>query len=158
MDEIFGNIYDFLTWRLYSDALSRYLWGWDCGTGGFTESILYNHFGLITFFTTLLLVLVYYYLWCPVRHQRIWWSVLLLSNAFLQAIIGYAVLYDNNEKGLIGDCLLYNEDQQVVIDNTDFIWFGVTNAFLAVILFYLISWLIKWGSKTGKYYPFKYPF
>lgn len=153
---IYGNILNLL--QLYSDALDRYLLGWDCNADAWADTILYNRFGLIAILTSAILAGFYYYVWCPVRRQRLWWFLLLLINAIVNAIIGFTLLNSDYEEGLIGDCLIYDDNGQQVIDTMDFVWFGFVNAILAIVLFYFFSWAIKWGSRTGKYYPCNYPF
>lgn len=159
MEEFFGHIYDFINkLRLYCNPLEDYLWGWECASDDYTGVILYNRFGLMAFGLTALSAGIYYYVWKPVRRQRLWWFVLLAGQAILLGLLGYYMVSADGENGLIGDCLLFDDQGQQAIHTADYIGFGVVNAIVTLLLFGFISYCIKWGSRTCKHYPFKYPF
>lgn len=154
MEEIFGNIYSLLD-SFYGQPLSEYLWGYNCSSQDFDADLLYNQFGLIALISAIIVPPIYYCVWNPVRHQQLkYWGLLVLS-ALINLIIAYVWLSDDLENGLIGDCLLYNEQGTQVIDEMNIFMFSVVNFLFASILFFATSTIIyKWMSKAVKHYPF----
>ena len=65
------------------------------------------------------------------------------------------MLKSDFDNGLIGDCLLYDNLDNQVIDTMNIVMFGVVNFIFTAILFFVLSVLsFKWGSKAVKHYPF----
>ena len=58
------------------------------------------------------------------------------------------------DNGLIGDCLLYDNEGNQVIDTMNIVMFGVVDFIFTSIVFFIFSMIFKWGSKTVKHYPF----
>jgi len=154
MEEILGNIYSFFD-SIYGKPLSEYLWGYNCSTQDYDMDLLYNWFGLIAIITAFVIPPIYYYVWNPVRNQQLkYWGLMIVSGLINFSIV-YYVLKDNLDKGLIGDCLLYDNLGIQVVDTMNIVMFGVVNFFFSAFLFFLTSVLLyKWGSKAVKYYPF----
>lgn len=153
MEELFGNIYCLLE-SFYGQPLSDYMWGYNCSTQNYDLDLLYNQFGLIAIFSTILLPPIYYYLWNPVRRQQLkYWGLMFVTGLFNFAI-AYYMLTDDLDNGLISDCLLYNDEGVLVIDTMNILMFGFVNFIFASILFFISSMVFKWGSKTVKHYPF----
>lgn len=153
MEEILGKIYSVLE-SFYGKSLSEYLWGYNCSSQDYDLDLLYNQFGMIAIITTLVIPPIYYYLWNPVRHQQLKYWGLMIICAFINAIIVYCMLTSDLDNGLIGDCLLYDDHGNQIIDTINIIMFGVVDFIFVCILFFGTSLLFKLGSKAVKHYPF----
>ena len=154
MEEILGNIYCLLD-TFYGKALSDYLWGYNCSTQNYDLDLLYNQFGIIAIISALIIPPIYYYVWNPVRHQQMKYWGLLFVTGLLNFIIVYYMLTNDMENGLIGDCLLYDNQGNQVIDTMNIVMFGVVNFIFSSLLFFVTSIVFfKWGSKAVKHYPF----
>lgn len=154
MEEILGNIYCVLE-SFYGKPLSEYLWGYNCSSQNYDLDLLYNQFGLIAIVTALAIPPIYYYLWNPVRYQQLKYWGLMIIFAFINTIIAYCMLTSDLDNGLIGDCLLYDDYGNQIIDTINIVMFGVVDFIFVCILFFITSILLyKWGSKAVKHYPF----
>ncbi len=155
LSEIAGTVCDFINrLGLYSQPLSLYLWGYDCSTGEYSLPILYNLYGFIALVVALVLAAIYYYAWKPVRRQRMWWFVLLGANGLVQWCVAYFCLTARLDAGRIGECLVFNDSGTQVIDRADIAMFGVVNAVVAMLLFFVLSLVFKSFSSTCRHYPF----
>lgn len=153
MEELLGNIYSLLD-SLYGQPLSEYLWGYNCESQDYSGDLIYNQIGIVAILFAIIVPPIYYYLWTPVRNQRIKYWGLMAITAFINLMIAYFMISSDFENGLIGDCLLYDDKEIPVMGTTNIVMFGFVNALFTAILFFLFSMLYKWGSKTVKYYPF----
>lgn len=154
MEEILGKFYCILE-SFYGKPLSEYLWGYNCSSQDYDLDLLYNQFGMIAIITALVIPPIYYYLWNPVRHQQLKYWGLMIIVALINAIIAYSMLTSDLDNGLIGDCLLYDDQGNQIIDTINILMFGVVDFIFVCILFFITSILLfKWGSKAVKHYPF----
>lgn len=154
MEEILGNIYSLLE-SFYGKPLSEYLWGYDCSTQDYDLDLIYNQFGMIAIISALIIPPIYYYVWTPVRNQQLKFWGLMIGTCFVNFAIAYFMLASDLDNGLIGDCLLYDEQGNQVIDAMNIVMFGVVDFFFTAILFFALSVLIfKRGSSVVKHYPF----
>ena len=154
MEEILGNIYSLLE-SFYGKPLSEYLWGYNCSTQDYDLDLLYNQYGMIAIISALIIPPIYYYIWNPVRNQQMKYWGLMIVTGLANSIIAYCILTSDLDNGLIGDCLLYDNQGNQVIDTTNIIMFGVVNFIFTAILFIVTSiGFFKWGSKAVKHYPF----
>jgi len=154
MEELLGNIYSLLD-SFYGKPLSEYLWGYNCEEQNYSGALIYNQIGIIAIISALIIPPIYYYLWNPVRSQQLKYWGLMAVTAFINFMIAYFMITSDYDNGLIGDCLLYDDKGNPVMDQTNIVMFGLVNAFFTALLFFAFSVLIyKWGSKTVKYYPF----
>lgn len=153
MEELLGNIYSLLD-SLYGQPLSEYLWGYNCESQDYSGDLIYNQIGIIAIIFAILVPPLYYYLWTPVRNQRIKYWGLMAITAFVNMLIAYFMISSDFDNGLIGDCLLYDDKGIPVMGTTNIVMFGFVNALFTAVLFFLFSMIYKWGSKTVKYYPF----
>lgn len=147
MDNFFGNLYGLFKW-LYGDSLHDYLLGYNCDTGTYDGDPCIGLCGFLTFVLASLLPLIYYYMWQPVRRQRIKYWFFLLVVVLVAWLVPFNCLWSDLQRGLVGDCLA--ED----ISYMDISFFSLVNALLAGLYFLAFSVLSKWGSKTCRYYPF----
>lgn len=153
MEEILGNIYSVFE-SLYGKPLSEYLWGYNCSTQNYDLDLIYNQFGMIAIISAIFIPPIYYYVWNPVRHQQLKYWGLMLITGLINSVIVYCMLTSDLNNGMIGDCLLYDNQGNQVIDMMNIIMFGVVDFIFTSISFFIISVLIKWGSKAVKHYPF----
>lgn len=153
MEELLGNIYSLLD-SLYGQPLSEYLWGYNCESQDYSGDLIYNQIGIVAILSAIIVPPIYYYLWNPVRNQRLKYWGLMAITAFINLLIAYFMISSDFENGLIGDCLLYDDKGIPVMGSTNIVMFGFVNALFTAALFFLFSMLYKWGSKTVKYYPF----
>lgn len=153
MEELFGNLYSLLE-SFYGQPLSDYLWGYNCSTQNYDLDLLYNQFGVISILSGILMPPIYYYLWNPVRHQQLkYWGLMIVTGLINFALACYMLTADL-DNGLIGDCLLYDNEGNQVIDTMNIVMFGVVDFIFTSIVFFIFSMIFKWGSKTVKHYPF----
>ena len=153
MEELFGNLYSLLE-SFYGQPLSDYLWGYNCSTQNYDLDLLYNQFGVISILSGILMPPIYYYLWNPVRHQQLkYWGLMIVTGLINFALACY-ILTADLDNGLIGDCLLYDNEGNQVIDTMNIVMFGVLDFIFTSIVFFIFSMIFKWGSKTVKHYPF----
>ncbi len=153
MEEILGNIYSLLD-SFYGKPLSEYLWGYNCENQDYSGDLIYNQIGIIAIILAIIVPPLYYYIWNPVRNQRIKYWGLMAVTAFVNMLIAYFMISSDYDNGLIGDCLLYDDKGVTIMDTTNILMFGLVNALFTAILFFGFSMLYKRGSKTVKYYPF----
>ncbi|MCI6295370.1 MAG: hypothetical protein MR605_06430 [Bacteroidales bacterium] len=153
MKEIFGKTYSLLE-SLYGKPLSEYMWGYDCSTQEYDLDLLYNQFAMIAILSAVIIPPVYYYVWNPVRRQQLKYWGLMVATGLANFVIAFLMLKNDLDNGLIGDCLLYDEQGNQVIDTMNIVMFGVVDFLFAAILFFLFSMVIKWRSKAVKHYPF----
>lgn len=163
MEEILGKIYC-LVEDLFGQYLAEYLWGYNCQTGGYDGQNLFNTFGIIAIFISLLFVLAYYYL--PLflfdhpRSNRWWnWLIILLVSSTVNFFIASIWIKNDFLDGKIGDCLMYTRDEagEIVaqlIDKSDCWMFGLSNFFFSILPFLIWTLIFKWWSTNCKHSPF----
>lgn len=153
MEEILGKIYEILG-SFYGKPLSEYLWGYNCSSQDYDLDLLYNQFGVIAIVSALIVPIIYYYFWNPVRHQQLKYWGLMIVTGLVNAIIAYGMISSDLENGLIGDCLLYDDQGNQVIDTMNIIMLGFVDFLFTSIVFFVASMIEKWRSKAVKHYPF----
>lgn len=161
MEEILGNIYCWFE-SLFGQNLADYLWGYNCNTQAFDSKIPFNIIGLITIAISFVSVSTYYYLINHPRFNRWWsWLSVLGFTCIVSWCLGFWWTYSDYQNGMIGDCLMYTRNSQGaiisdLISTSDCIGFGIANAAVTLILFIIISFLIRSKSRNSKYSPFKF--
>lgn len=158
MDNLLGNIYCLFE-SLFGQSLAEHLWGYNCSTQIYDNPNIFNRTGIFCIVTVLVINLIYYYIFNPVRLKHMWWSITLLFAGFINLFIGYGIAVTDLNDRKIGDCLMYQLDTEgnvvaTLIDSSNCWMFGISNFIIACILFFLLSFLSKWGSKGNKYIPF----
>lgn len=162
MDQILGNF--FYSWfnSFFSSKFLEYLWGFNCEAQKYDSQNLYNLVGLITIVMSFVFVCAYYYL--PLwgfnhpRTNRWWnWTILLLITGIINLFIGYLFTINDFMNGNIGDCLMYERVDGVIVKYTivekDCWLFGLSNFNVSVIFFILWSSVFKWWSRNCKHSP-----
>lgn len=148
---------------LYGERLYDYLKGWNCSTESFTDPKLMI-IGLTTLIVTLVFVLLYYYV---INHPRFAnlrsWLIILLLASMTNLFWGFAYTYTKLNNGLIGECLMflieYNEageevNRTQVITDSHCWGFGIANMIVGIVFFIILSFGLKWWSRSAKYSPF----
>ena len=159
MGNFFGNIY-YLFVNLFGQHLSDYLWGYDCQTQGYGATVLYLPIGITMTLLTITLCLVYYF---AVNHPRLnkWWHWMIACGTaiVLNILIGEIWVNNHLQSGLIPDCLRLETlpDGAVIerITTSNCLWFGVANGIVSLILFTILSIIIKRWSRNCRHTPWK---
>lgn len=158
MNEILGEIYCLFE-SLFGENFGEYLWGWNCDAGNYSNPSKFNQIGLICVSVSLIAVVLFYYVFNPVRRQRMWWFVILGVSACVNGFIGYYITVSDYLNAKIGDCLCYEKDGNgnivsTLITEWECVYFGITNMIISAIFFFIFSMMLKWGSSGNRNYPF----
>lgn len=151
MGEFFGSMYASLFESFYGYDLADYLWGITSRDG----ANLYTGIGLWLMGISLAVAVVFYYV---INHPKFnnWWGWLIFMgiNFAVNFVMGlqwtltdlYAgkmVVYDKVTKQAI-----------TFVTESNCLRFGVANALLAIVVFFIFSMIIKWWSKNVAHAPF----
>ena len=139
---------------LYSvpNGLSEHLRGFnhDCSTTGdpYSEQSIYNIVFICLFAINLLIAANYYYgIFNRNPFNRLgWWFLNGLIGAVITGIIAFVYPYNDFSTG--------NYCKDLSITASDCSGFGLTAAIYSLLLFFIFSVLIKWGSGINKKVPF----
>lgn len=159
MANILGQIYGWFQ-SLFGQDLSYYLWGYDPATEGYTNPNLYNHIGLIAIAISLLLVILFYYIFNHPRFCK-WWSWLLTMgiDAVIGLFVGYAIVASKYVNGFIPQDLMceFDADGNITayLIGSSHCWgFGIANMIVSILFFIVCTFLLKWWSSNAKHVPF----
>ncbi len=152
MGEFFGSIYCALFEDFFGLDLADYMWGNATPDG----SNLFIGIGLWMFGVSLLMAVLYYYVIDKPRWANIWaWLVFMLANFVLNFIIGWQwVLTDYYAGDMAAPDPVTQQMVALPIDFSDCLCFGVTNAILSLVVFFIFSLIIKWRSTNCWQVPF----
>lgn len=134
MSELIANIYE--------------LWGFNY-LGPFSGLMFENDFYRMIFFYTLLtslaLPIVYYYVLDRPKTSKLW---VWISTVCLSGVLAFIIAYITVENNLYSiDLIPQDFENEILI-------FSVTNLFLALLLTFMISIIIKWKSPNSSHVPF----
>lgn len=152
MGELFGSIYCLLE-DFYGMELAEYLWG---QASPLQVSNMYIGIGLTMLLVSLAAVVMYYYV---VDHPRLsnWWGwlIFLATNAVINFIIGWQwVLKDKYEGLMVKKDTITGSMVDLPISYSDICAFGVANMIYSIIVFIIVSCIIKWKSTNCSGAPF----
>lgn len=159
MGNFFGNIY-YLFVGLFGQHLSDYLWGYNCTTTAFDAPVVYAPIGLTMTLVTLGLCVVYYFVLNHPRFNKWWHWLLSAACVFVLNLLIGGIWVDNHlQSGRIPDCLLYTQDGdggqiQNIFDSNCWM-FGLANAIVSFILFFVVSIIVKRWSRNCRHTPWK---
>lgn len=159
MENFFGQIYCWFQ-SFFGQDLSYYLWGYDPLTMAYSNPNMYNLIGLVTLIISIIIVVVYYYIFAHPRYCRWWsWLITLGINGVIALFVGYGIVMNKYVNGYIHDSLMYQRDTEgnilsVLIGESNCWGFGVANAFVSIMFFIVLTFLLKWWSKQAKHVPF----
>ena len=157
--DVIGRIYCFLE-SLFGEQLGEYLWGYNCETDDYTNPLLFPRIALWTLAISLLIGVLYYYIINNTRFNRWWsWLITLFSNSLICFVFTYWWIKEDYLNNLIGDCLLYLRDDsgniiEHYITESNFWGFSLANAIISLFVFFILSMILKWGSRSCRQSPF----
>lgn len=152
MGEFFGSLYCWME-EFFGLELANYLWGESSPEQG---GNMYIGIGLTMLGVSLLVAVIYYYV---VNHPRLnnWWGWLIFFgiNAVTSFIVGWQwVLKDYYAGKMVTENKATGRIEDLPIDISDILAFGVTDMIDAMVAFILFSYLIKWWSTNCSRAPF----
>lgn len=138
--------------NLYGQDLFYHLKGWDNGMQDFVAAN--NQFPtiwLVTFFSALLVFVVYYYILNHPRFNKVWhW---LISMAVLA--VGIFIWSRGLVMSDIAGASMHPVDSALNVSADNAMMFGVYNAVLSAIFFFFLSIIGRFGSRNCKNSPWK---
>lgn len=152
MGEFFGSIYCWLE-DFFGLALANYLWG---EASPEQQSNMFIGIGLSMLCFSFLMVVIYYYV---INHPRLnnWWGWLIFAgvNAAINFVVGWQwVLKDYYDGLMVFRSATTGKMEDLNINESDILAFGVTNMINAILAFLVFSYIIKWWSSNCSRAPF----
>ena len=140
--------------RLYCTQLRDYLSGYDCHTELFSGTNSYTQIGLLTIGLQLLVAFLYFRLFDPSESKGAKWGITLGCSSLASAVIAYFWASNAEANGLIGQCLLRDDQGNYLITVSDFLGLGISNAIIAAVFFFLFGLGFRYLSANNRYIPF----
>lgn len=138
--DAFAKIYEAFSF-MYGNSLALHLYGWN-GTD-FESNSLYVPAGLILYFLTLLSVITFYYFINSIRFSRWYhWLIVFFANAILVYIITFSLPYSDYSNYEIADDIIDT------IFSGDLHSWALVNSILAILLFIIFSFSLRWWSSN----------
>jgi hypothetical protein len=102
------------------------------------------------------MVLIYYYVLNHPRLNQWWgWGIFLVVNAVINFIVGWQwVLADYYDGKMITIDPATNLQTPLNIGESEILCFGVSNMFLSILAFIILSFCFKWWSSNCSRAPF----
>lgn len=138
--------------NVYGQDLFYHLKGWDNGMQDFVAAN--NQFPtiwLVTFFSTLLVFVVYYYILNHPRFNKVWHWLITMAVLAIGIFIWSRGLVMSDIAGVS----LHPVDPALNVSADNALMFGVYNAVLSAIFFLFFSIVGRFGSKNCKNSPWK---
>lgn len=141
MSAIFDQIYLWFC-GMYHVDLDTFLYG----SG--ENADYYMAIGLITLAVSLVVVLLYYYVFQHPRFSK-WWSWLLtmVLNGVISLFIAAGFALSKLNSGAMGEL-------GADVLSFDCWMFGVANLLVSIIFFIVFTFMFKWWSRDAKHVPF----
>ena len=154
MGEFFGSLYCFLFEDFFGYNLADYLWGGELYTQSQGNS--YVLIGLTMLGISLAMALLFYYV---INHPKLnnWWGwlIFMVGNAVINFFTGWLMLQsDYNEGKMVIKDELTDAEHPLSIFTQDLLNFGISNALLSILAFFIFSMILKWWSNNCKHAPF----
>lgn len=119
---------------------------------GFSDDMynqnLYITIGLCMVFIPVILLTIYYYAVNSVKLNK-WWFWLLLVTVFCIANFCIAYFYSYNALSF-----LYEQQNKELPYSSEFVGFSLINVLWSLVVSFVFSMIIKWGSKNCRRTPF----
>ena len=153
MGDFFGSIYCWFE-DFFGQDLADYMWG---QTADNQTSNLYIGIGLWLIGISALSMIIFYYVINKPSFGNIWaWLVACIINTGLNFAMGYNWVVEDLYAGLmVATNPVTHLQEQLPIDQSDCLCFGVSNAILSIGLFFILSMLFKYWS-NAKNAPFSF--
>jgi hypothetical protein len=138
--------------NVYGQDLFYHLKGWDNGMQDFVAAN--NQFPtiwLVTFFSALLVFVVYYYILNHPRFNKVWHWLITMAVLAIGIFIWSRGLVMSDIAGVS----LHPVDPALNVSADNALMFGVYNAVLSAIFFLFFSIVGRFGSKNCKNSPWK---
>ena len=138
--------------NVYGQDLFYHLKGWDNGMQDFVAAN--NQFPtiwLVTFFSALLVFVVYYYILNHPRFNKVWHWLITMAVLTIGIFIWSRGLVMSDIAGVS----LHPVDPALNVSADNALMFGVYNAVLSAIFFLFFSIVGRFGSKNCKNSPWK---
>lgn len=138
--------------NVYGQDLFYHLKGWDNGMQNFVAAN--NQFPtiwLVTFFSALLVFVVYYYILNHPRFNKVWHWLITMAVLAIGIFIWSRGLVMSDIAGVS----LHPVDPALNVSADNALMFGVYNAVLSAIFFLFFSIVGRFGSKNCKNSPWK---
>lgn len=144
---VFSTVYEFSTF-LYGDELAAHLDGWNGENLEGSSDYVPN--GFFLYYFTLLVAVAFYYLIDSVRFNKMsHWGLMWLGNALIVFFVSYYFFaYLDYSKQEI------SADIAEQINDSHILYWGLTNAIYALLLFIIFSFSIRWWSTNCSTTPF----
>lgn len=138
--------------NVYGEELFYHLKGWDNGLQDFVaDNNQFPTIWLVTFFSALLVFMVYYYILNHPRFNRIWHWLITMAALALGIFIWSRGLVISDITGVS----LHPIDPALNVSEDNALMFGVYNAVLSALFFLLFSIIGRFSSKNCKNTPWK---
>lgn len=153
MGQIFGSIYCWFE-DFFGLDLANYMWG---QTADDQTSNLFIGIGLWLIGISALTMIIFYYVINKPSFGNFWaWLVACIINTGLNFAMGYNWVVKDLYAGLmVATNPVTHLQEQLPIDKSDCLCFGVSNAILSIGLFFILSMLFKYWS-NAKNAPFSF--
>ena len=138
--------------NVYGQDLFYHLKGWDNGMQDFVAAN--NQFPtiwLVTFYSALLVFVVYYYILNHPRFNKVWHWLITMAVLAIGIFIWSRGLVMSDIAGVS----LHPVDPALTVSADNALMFGVYNAVLSAIFFLFFSIVGRFGSKNCKNSPWK---
>lgn len=153
MGNFFGSIYCIFE-DFFGLDLAEYMWG---NTADAQTSNLFIGIGFWLIGITVLSAIIFYYVINKPSFGNFWaWLVACVINTALNFAMGYYWAVDDLYAGLmVATNPVTHLQEQLPIDQSNCLCFGVSNAILSIVFFFIVSLLIKnWSN--AKNAPFSF--
>lgn len=152
MGEFFGSVYCWFE-DVFGLELANYLWG---NMSPDQQTNMYVPIGFTMLGVSLLVCVLYYYIIDHPKLAKWWgWLIFLGSNAVVNFLIGWQWVLRHYYLGyMVGIDPSTKKDYDLNISYGDMLCFGFANMLLAILVFGILSLLMKWWSKNSSNSPF----
>ena len=154
MGNFFGSIYCWFE-NFFGIELADYLWGY---SSPYSETNSFIGIGLWTLAISAAVVVLFYYVIDHPRFNTWWaWLIVLVTNAALNLALGVSWVWADYVGGkMVKEGEIPNEEIALNIWPSDLWAFGVSNMFISVLFFLVLTFLLKEKSKNCSSTPFSW--
>lgn len=148
MGEFFKSLYCTLFEDFFTTNLGDYL----CGISSSDQtSNMFIGIGLWMFGISAVIAVLYYFVFQNPRLGKWWgWMIFMGANAIINFFVGWQIVLKDFYAGLMVD----GNGTDLPISEDNILCFGVSNMIISIIVFFIISLIIKWWSRDCSRSPF----